>query len=445
MIENGTQAETWRDYQRRLKQSARRQYYMRRVPWLLTLSVAGFAVLFAFFCTAPGILAHLEDLVLRISEEEKPALIRPRTLKREDLVPILAPLSDRLLAADGDVPVLLGDRKLTVEPSLDPDLQKYVSTFLRRTKTHQAAVVVLRPENGQILAMADYTNPDAEDEENLCLTAKYPAASLFKIVAAAAAIDARGFTPEKSMYFRGRRYTLYRNQLKKERGRYAEKISFKHAFGSSINPVFGKLGIHELGSELVGQYAGRFYFNQVIPFDLPVPPSHLQVPGDEFGLAEIASGFNKTTVISPLHAALLAAAVANQGTVMTPWLVSKVMDESGIVVYRAKAEALGNPISVTTAKRMKVLMEDTVTYGTCRKAFRPLRRKKSFQDIELGAKTGTINDKSDRYKLDWVTAYALPAQGQGGVCLTVLAVHGEKLGLRARDIARFVIDHHFTS
>ncbi|MFH1124501.1 MAG: hypothetical protein V1758_12680, partial [Pseudomonadota bacterium] len=99
----------------------------------------------------------------------------------------------------------------------------------------------------------------------------------------------------------------------------------------------------------------------------------------------------------------------------------------------------------TTAKKMKVLMAETVTTGTCRTAFRALRQKKAFKQIELGAKTGTINDRGDQFKYDWLVAYALPAKGQGGLALAVLAVHGEKLGIRAKDLARTILNHHFSS
>lgn len=92
-----------------------------------------------------------------------------------------------------------------------------------------------------------------------------------------------------------------------------------------------------------------------------------------------------------------------------------------------------------------MLMKETVLYGTVRKAFLPLRRKKRFRDIELGAKTGTINDPNDRYKYDWVTAYALPRDETKGICVTILAIHGKKLGIRAADMAMQIIRHHFRS
>jgi cell division protein FtsI/penicillin-binding protein 2 len=106
---------------------------------------------------------------------------------------------------------------------------------------------------------------------------------------------------------------------------------------------------------------------------------------------------------------------------------------------------LARPIEEGTAEKLKVLMKETVLYGTCRKAFLPLRRKKRFKDIELGAKTGTINDPNDRYKYDWVTAYALPKDQTRGICVTILAVHGKKLGIRAADMAMHIIRHHFRS
>jgi hypothetical protein len=74
-----------------------------------------------------------------------------------------------------------------------------------------------------------------------------------------------------------------------------------------------------------------------------------------------------------------------------------------------------------------------------------LKQKKLFQDIELGAKTGSINDPQDQYKYDWITAYALPKDRCEAVCVTVLAIHGRKLGIRASDMARYIIQRQYTS
>ncbi|MDY7038906.1 MAG: penicillin-binding transpeptidase domain-containing protein, partial [Thermodesulfobacteriota bacterium] len=136
---------------------------------------------------------------------------------------------------------------------------------------------------------------------------------------------------------------------------------------------------------------------------------------------------------------------ANNGVMMEPALVKRIMDESGEVFYSATLKSLVRPIKEATSKKMKILMGDTVINGTCRKAFRPLLRNKLFKEINLGAKTGTINDELDQYKYDWLTAYALPNNGESGICITVLAVHGKKLGIRSKDLARYIIKYRFTS
>jgi peptidoglycan glycosyltransferase len=141
----------------------------------------------------------------------------------------------------------------------------------------------------------------------------------------------------------------------------------------------------------------------------------------------------------------MAAAVANNGTIMEPWVVKSIRDKSGMTLYRAASSRLASPIKEETAGKMRILMGETVLRGTCRSAFSSLRRKRAFKDVEFGAKTGTINDSLNEYKYDWLAAYALPGSGSGGICIAVLAVHGEKLGIRAKDIGRFIINKHFSS
>lgn len=445
MIERGANLNTWQDYQNRLRKIARRKYYLSRVPRLGIYASGSFLILAIIFYTGSWIFAHLEQTGQRPPEKEKRENICPEKLAKGDLPGILREMNIDIPSVSRKYFFEKDDLNFSVETSLDASLQKFVSGLLQRSMTYQAAVVVLRPDNGQILAMANYENHSTREKQNLCLKADFPAASLFKVVSAAAAIEARGFTPEKTVVFNGRKHTLYKSQLKSGKGRYISKTSFSKAFSGSINPVFGKIGIYDLGWELMAEYADKFFFNRVIPFDLPLAMSRIHAPKDDFGLAEIASGFNKETLISPIHAVLIAAAVANNGTIMEPWLVRCAKSESGEILYQVTPSRLASPIKKDTAKKLRVLMDETVVSGTCRKAFQPLRRKKAFKDIELGAKTGTINDQLDQYKYDWLMAYALPGSGDGGICVTVLAVHGEKLGIRAKDIARYVINHYFTS
>ena len=440
MIVRANNPNSWRHYQKGLKKRARRRYAANRVTLFFI-----YVVLIGITYTASWILAHGEKSVQSALNTAKWKNARPERFVKQDLPALLGDLKLDGISATHHYPLDNGGMRLTVEVPLHTSLQKYIHNLLGRSLTHQAAVVVLRPKTGQILAMADFEKDPEGGRENLYLKADFPAASLFKIVSAAAAIEARGFTPGKTVVFRGMKHTLYNSQLRQKEGRYSRKTSFRRAFAGSINPVFGKIGIYDLGREYMREYANRFFYNQQIPFDLPVAVSRIRIPADDFGLAEIASGFNRRTRISPLHASLITAAVTNRGVMVEPWLVRRIQDDSGAVLYRSRFSRLGRPIEESTAKQLKVLMKETVVYGTCRKAFLPLRRKKRFKEIELGAKTGTINDQDDRYKYDWITAYALPKEEEKGICVTILAVHGKKLGIRAADLAMHIIRRHFMS
>ena len=436
--------ENWREYQRRLQSISRRRYLRSRLPLLGLYGVLLFSLIAAIVLSGPWIFAHLSPKPSPPGQKTVARDEGPERLLRQDLPGLFGPLRPGRL---GDVTAFTldaGGETLRVETTLDAGLQSYIESLLGRSLTHQAAVVALDPVDGRILAMASYSGEEGGSPENLCLKGSYPAASLIKIVAAAAAIEARGFTPDKQLTYQGRRYTLYKKQLEQvKKGRYTNEISFRNAFSCSINPVFGKIGIYHLGEPVLKQYAAKFLFNAAIPLELPLEPSRIDVPSDDFGLAEIASGFNKRTLISPIHACLIAATVANDGVMMTPWMIRRIQDAGGREIYLADIEPLAEPITASTATLMKELMQDTVEHGTCRRTFRTLTKKKAFQEVDIGAKTGTINDPQDRYKFDWLSAYVLPRDGRRPLCLTVLAVHGKKLGIRAKNLARYILEHRY--
>lgn len=81
--------------------------------------------------------------------------------------------------------------------------------------------------------------------------------------------------------------------------------------------------------------------------------------------------------------------------------------------------------------------------GTARESFRTLRNKKAFKEMSIGGKTGSINDREGRYRLDWLSAYVLPGDGRQPISLTVLAVHGEKLGIRSRSLVRHILENYY--
>jgi len=311
----------WRDHNPNLRRRRSGRFFSRRIT-LLSLFLCLLVTAYLLFFPIPWYKSEAGRNGDALSAITKPIDTRQTSSRKlsiggiEDLNLDPAHIEERFTLQKEGIPLI-------VESSVDADFQAYILSLLETSNTVRAAVVVMQPDDGRILAMVSY---DSEEQgKSLCLKADYPAASLFKIISAAAALESAGFSPEKSVSFVGRKHTLYKNQLKDRKSRYSATISFKKAFASSINPVFGKLGIHDLGYEMMAKSAEKFFFERSIPFDFPVDKSEIFVPKDDFGLAELASGFNKGTTISPLHAALLSSAVVNNGVMMKPWVVKRVV------------------------------------------------------------------------------------------------------------------------
>jgi len=145
---------------------------------------------------------------------------------------------------------------ITVHTTLEPVIQNRMIRLFKRYRPVLAAGVIVDARTGAVLAMGNYTGrPEAEElfperDEDYCLYAGFPAASLIKIVTAAAVIEKKGFTSSMTLPVSGGYHTLYKHQLGLKRLLYRpEQISLEKAFSKSINPFFGKLGIQYLSKE----------------------------------------------------------------------------------------------------------------------------------------------------------------------------------------------------
>ncbi|MCP4720426.1 MAG: hypothetical protein GY860_13285, partial [Desulfobacteraceae bacterium] len=151
------------------------------------------------------------------------------------------------------------DKSYTITTSLDIKLQKMLIASMNRLKTlnrgkpQRIAMVAMDAQTGSLKAMAGFDLTDSQ--ANPCAVSNYPAASIFKIVTASAAIDSLGYTAHTPLYFNGNKYTLYKRQLTDVKNKYTTKTSLARAFGESINPVFGKIGKNYLGKERLDTYA----------------------------------------------------------------------------------------------------------------------------------------------------------------------------------------------
>lgn len=329
-----------------------------------------------------------------------------------------------------------------IEYTIDPALQKEADQLLRQYNPDYGAIVVINASTGQILTMSSLQNR-GEKLGNLALRATFPAASIFKIVTATAALDRHKVSADTLIMYNGGNHTLYKkNVLNDSVNRWTREITIREAFARSINTVFGKIALNILTPKDLSDYAIRFGFNKLIQSDLPIDVSFAEVPNEKtFHLSEIASGFNKVTTMSPIQGAMIAASVAELGVMKTPYIVEKIKDQKGATLF--EAEPINAAVTMTPqgAEELKLLMENTITNGTSRKSFRPLAKNRRFHELELGGKTGSITGKNPAGKVDWFVGYAIGEKSK--LAIAAITVNVDYWTVKSSYLAQRMIQKHF--
>ncbi len=335
-------------------------------------------------------------------------------------------------------------RLFNVDTSLDPDLQRYLLQAMQRDTSRYIGIIVMDPRSGRVLSMVGF---DPEDPlHNPCLTSIFPAASVFKIVTAAAAIEKYAFGSDSTVSFSGKKYTLYKNQIKKDPKGWVRHFTLRDSFAQSVNPVFGKLGALVIGKTGLEEYADAFGFNQPINFELPVTPSHLSIRDEApYQWAEIASGFNRQTTLSPLHGAVMVSAiVTGGGNLAEPTLVDRIRNENGELLYTYQPATIRRALSRDAAAVMKKLMTETIESGTGRKTFRGFRKHPILSRLNIGGKTGSINSRThEGRRFDWFVGFAEEREGSEQIVVSIVVTHEKFIGIRSHQYGRMAMEKYF--
>lgn len=336
----------------------------------------------------------------------------------------------------------LGDNyKITY--TLDSTLQGEAEKLLKQYKPDFGAVVLMDASNGRLLSLASFErNPILNT--HLALRATYPAASVFKIVTSAAAIDRAGITPEHTISFNGGNYTLYKKNVMSDRiNRWTRKITLRDAFARSINTAFGRLSLEALNPEDLTQYAHRFMFNQEIPADFEVEMGLAVVPTEKnYEMTQVASGFNRLNRMSPIQGAMIAASIVNEGKMVIPFLVSDIRNSKDELMYTGETLDRGQILNPESATKLQEMMAMTVLEGTSRKSFRPLVRDRRFKEIELGGKTGHLTGDNPRGRVDWFVGYGYDEENRR-VAVAALTVNKEFWTVKSSHLAQTMLKKYF--
>jgi cell division protein FtsI/penicillin-binding protein 2 len=324
--------------------------------------------------------------------------------------------------------------------TIDPRLQETMEQFFKKNEVPYGVFVAIHPPTGRVLAMVEYSAQEPE-ARHLALRATYPAASIFKLVTTAAALEGRFANPDTMIAYHGSPYQMGPSSWTDHPRRDRTKTSFAEALADSNNVVFAKVALRWLNASRLMTYGERFQFNQTIPFELPLQVSPMAVEAGRAGLAEAAAGFGDIG-LSPLHAALIAAALSHDGVMMTPCLVDTVQTEVE-TLYTCAPRPHATIVSPETARTIREMMALTITSGTSRKAFRNGKIAPGLRGIRIGGKTGSLTGRHPPGKNSWFVGMAPLSSPEIAVAALVVN-HPAHWKIKASTVAREGFSAYFT-
>lgn len=315
-------------------------------------------------------------------------------------------INDIFSAADADK---VGNHVVT---TLNSDLQKKAYDLLGSRK---GSVVALDPTTGEVLAMVSKPSFDpnsiqedfptlSQDENtpflNRAVSGLYPPGSTFKVITALSALENMSDVRDRVFKDEGRIYFNDVESLENYNGIVMGNINLRTAFLKSSNVVFGTLAM-ELGNGKLKETAEKFFFNNEIPSrTLTIDNSRFPTYNAE-EVGNIAqSGIGQSGVLaSPIEMALVASAIANNGVMMEPNIVSEIIDSQGKVVKEFKPEVAATVTTPENAEILKEYMKAVVNEGTGTAA--------SLWGIQVSGKTGTADtDSGDKIPHSWFIGFA---------------------------------------
>jgi len=320
--------------------------------------------------------------------------------------------------------------------TLDPDLQRFSQGLLDQYQVPRAAFIALNPRTGRLLAFAE------RGPGHVALDPSPPAASLFKVVTGAALVEHAGVTGQEMVCYSGGSSRLSLSNLEDNPVRDRACSNLAEAMGKSINPVFAKLADRKLNRSVLDRYARAFGFNTCIPFDLPLAESTVEIPSDRLERARASAGFWHSN-LSPIHAAVIAATIAKQGSAMRPYLVDRIQGPGSGKPRETSPALLWRAIKPQTADALRDMMLLTVSEGTARRAFMSRAGRPLFLSrIRVAGKTGTLNGTNPFRAYTWFIGFAPVDDPQ--IAIAALAVNDAKWTLKATTMASEILRHYFT-
>ena len=284
---------------------------------------------------------------------------------------------------------------------------------------------------------ADCRRPDAL--LNRATAGLYAPGSTFKVVTAAAAIDSGRYTPDSDFVDPGYCEVYGKRVNNYDTTRPFGSLDLHTALVNSVNSVFCNIG-KELGARFLVEYMKRFGFYEKPPLETPAnertasglykgtelfdPQEDSEVDPGRFAFGQ------ERLLVTPLQMAMVAATIANDGVVMEPQVVDRIVAPDGSIVVRSTPNELGRAVKPETARAVAAMMKDAVEEGTGTAA--------RISGVNVGGKTGTAETGIAGLNTTWFISYAGKTRPEIAIAV-VVEQQNSTGGQTAAPVAREVL------
>lgn len=353
------------------------------------------------------------------------------------------PLTERM-AADLNGDKYLGDSVVT---TLDVGLQKIAYSALG---AYSGAIIITNPQTGEILAMVskpDYDpneidliwNDLLNDEESTILLNRatqglYPPGSTFKIVTLLEYIRENPDTYNNYRYNCSGLLNLKEGSIVCYNHHSHGSVSLKSSFAKSCNSSFGNIGLL-INKDKYNDTLNDLLFNSELDLPMEYNESKAMVDDSFDDITMVRTAFGQgDTIITPMHLNMITQAVANNGILMKPYVVSKVVNSNFNTVEEYASKEYKRLMSAEESSIIKEMMRAVVTEGTARKL-------KSDNYVACG-KTGSAeySDYTNRTH-SWFTGFA--PMDNPEICVTIILENAGSGNTYAVPMAKRIFDDYF--
>ena len=369
-----------------IQKESRRKYYKKEL-YQTIVGTVGFVGADSEMTGTVGIEKGYEDY------------LKGRTAKRKNI--FAKNRSLMLPTAKEELTLNLNGKSIYL--TIDRDIQYILNDEMKKhyefTQSEEAYAVIVDPNTGEILASSVFSKKK-NSYRNPIFQNQIEPGSIFKPIVVAGALQDGYITKNSTFDVKDGRIQKYNHTIKEASKSTKGVLTLPQVLEKSSNVAMVLIS-DKFNNATMENYLENFGFYGRTGVDFPYEVKPYTTPSRRWdGLKKYTISFGQGIAVTPIQMAAAFSAIVNGGKLYKPYLVSKIVNEDGVVIRRNLPKVVGNPIDEKTSKLMREMLENVVEVGGGRQA--------KLEGYRIGGKTGTAQisgGKKGYIKDDYLTSF----------------------------------------